>query len=241
MRTVLFSLLTAAALLGAGQGWAQQLPVATDSAARPAASSVTAVAGATDVIVRTNGDELPARVLRITPQVVQYLPVPLAAADPLSAPASDTLLLPAAEVFMIRYANGTKEVLRSVSTSASVPDPRAAIVGLSAPQRYEQGRRDSRRYYKPAQGVFWGTFVGTVATAGYGGLVVGTAVTLTAPPRGNLNAPEPALLNDPAYYNGYAQQAKNRKLGKAAAGFGVGMGTLLVLFTLFAAALSGGV
>ncbi|WP_019948283.1 hypothetical protein [Hymenobacter aerophilus] len=201
-------------LLSAPRTQAQQTPAAPDSTARPAASP----AVATDVIVLTNGDEVSAQVLRITPELVHYL-----------APAAptDTLQLAAAEVFMVRFANGTHEVLRPVPATPATPA--TSLVGLSTAQRYERGRQDSRKYYQPAKGVFWGTFAGTVAGYGYGGLITGGAIALTPPRRHNLNAPEPELLNDPAYYDGYRRQAQNRKLGKAAAGFGVGTGAILVL------------
>ncbi|NVO83649.1 hypothetical protein [Hymenobacter terrestris] len=222
MRTLLFSLLTVTALLGAGQSQAQQTPaVVTDSAAAPVVTLATGAA--TDVIVRTNGDELPARVLRITPQLVRYLPLPPATDSLGQATAADTMQLAATDVFMVRFANGTREVLRAVSASA----PGTSLVGLSTAQRTALGRQDSRKYYKPDKGVFWGTFAATVTTF-YGGPVVGGAIALTPPKRYNLNAPQPDLLNDPAYYDGYRRQAHNRKLGKAAAGLGVGAGTLAV-------------
>ena len=121
---------------------------------------------ATDVIVRTNGEELPARVVRITPQLVRYLPVGPDSLGQAAAAAPDTLQLAAAEVFMVRYANGTQEVLRSAP--ASGPNSGNSLLGLSAAQRQERGRQDSRRYYKPSKGVFWGTLASTVTT-GYGG------------------------------------------------------------------------
>ncbi|RFP64184.1 hypothetical protein D0N36_15310 [Hymenobacter lapidiphilus] len=237
MRTIFFSLLTTTALLVASFSQAQQTPVAPDSSTRPAISPAarTGTGTATDVIVRTNGDELPARVLRITPQLVRYLPLPLPPpTDSLGrATAADTLQLAATDVFMIRYANGTREVLRATSA----PAPGTSLVGLSTAQRTALGRQDSRKYYKPDKGVFWGTFGATLVPAIYGpvgGIITGSVMALTPPPRRNLNAPEPALLDDPAYYNGYRKQAQNRKLGKAAAGFGTGVavGTVILLYLL---------
>ncbi|OWP64327.1 hypothetical protein CDA63_04645 [Hymenobacter amundsenii] len=170
----------------------------------------------------TNGDELPGRVLAILPGYIRYL----AASPGPAGTAPDTLQLATAQVFLIRYVNGTKDVFRPAAAASEAASP---LLGLSTEQRYERGRQDSRRYYQPAKGVFWGTFAGTVATGGYGGPVVGGAIALTPPSRSNLNAPETTLLNDPAYYKGYRQQAQNRKLGKAAAGFGVGLGALATI------------
>ena len=232
MRFLPSSLLALALVLSASFSQAQQTPVAPDSTTRPVISPAvsTQSGAATDVIVRTNGDELPARVLRITPQLVRYLPLPPAPDSLGRATAADTLQLAAADVFMVRFANGTREVLRAA------PAPGTSLVGLSTAQRTALGRQDSRKYYKPDKGVFWGTFGATVATF-YAGPVVGGAIALTPPKRHNLNAPQPDLLNDPAYYDGYRQQAQNRKLGKAAAGLGVGVGTLAVLTTVLIAIL----
>lgn len=191
-----------------------------------------APAPATDVIVRTNGDELPARVLRITPRLVRYLPLPPAPdslGQPPAAAPPDTLELAATDVFMVRFANGSREVLRPAPAASGT-----RLTGLSAAQRTELGRQDSRKYYRPDKGVYWGTMGATVMGWGYGGIAAGSVMALSAPPRRNLNAPQPELLDDPAYYNGYRRQAQSRKLGKAAAGFGtgIGVGIALALFLL---------
>ncbi|MBT2556935.1 hypothetical protein J7E24_04005 [Hymenobacter sp. ISL-91] len=227
-------LLTLSLVLSASFCQAQQTPVAPDSTTRPVIKPAvsTQSGAATDVIVRTNGDELPARVLRITPQLVRYLPLPPATDSLGQAKAADTLQLAATDVFMVRFANGTREVLRATPA----PVPGTSLVGLSTAQRTALGRQDSRKYYKPDKGVFWGTFGATVATF-YGGPIVGGVIALTPPKRYNLTAPQPDLLNDPAYYDGYSRQAQNRKLGKAAAGLGVGAGTLVVVTTVLVAIL----
>ncbi|SDY18861.1 hypothetical protein [Hymenobacter psychrophilus] len=166
-----------------------------------------------DVIVLLNGDELPAQVVRIIPDVVRYLPPPAVDNSP-----ADTLQLAAAKVLLIRYSDGTQKLLRPAEDSASaVP----ALAGLSRGQRYERGRQDARLYYQPAKGVFWGTFASTAA-AGPAGLIVGTAVAATGPPRQSLKTSNPALLTDPTYYAGYQRQAHNRKVGVAAAGLVAG-------------------
>ena len=186
-----------------------------------------------DVIVRVNGDELPARVLVISGTALRYFGVP----DSAHA-ATDTLTLARAEVFMVRFANGTKEVMAPPATAAAdpaaAPEP-ADLAALTLEQRYEKGRHDAQNY-KPAPGVFWGTFGATVGGGMLGGVGAGAAIGLTPPKREHLvtQAPQPQLLADPSYYQGFEKQAQHRKLGKAAAGFGVGVGvqTLLTLTLL---------
>lgn len=211
--------LLVALLLWAAPGRAQQGAPADSAAAAPAPP-----VAATDVIVRTNGDELPGRVLSITPTLIRYMP---------AAPAPpDTLELAATEVFMVRYANGTRELIR-------VARAEAPLVGLSTEQRYLRGRQDSHQFYQPAKGVFWGTFGATLAGYGYGGLLAGGVMALTPPRRQSLraSAPQPQLLDDPDYYRGYRKQAQNRKVGKAAAGFGTGVGVTVVVWTALLLAL----
>ena len=218
-------LLLPSLLLTAERSHAQQLPTRPDSAVTSVPVVAAPATAAPDVIVRTNGDELAGQVISITPELVRYLP---------ATPASpDTISLAATDVFMVRYANGTKELMRA-GTDAVVESP---LVGLNAEQRYLRGRQDSRQYYRPAKGVFWGTFAATVATTGYGGIVTGGVISLVPPPRQNLLAPQPQLLDDPDYYRGYRKQAQNRKVGKAAAGFGVGVAAEAVLLAIFVATL----
>ncbi len=85
-----------AGLLGAGPAAQAQQP------ATPAA---------TDVLLLTTGQEVSGRVLTITPTELTYLP---AAPTP-----SDTLRLPTSSVFLVRYANGTREVLTAPAPVAN--------------------------------------------------------------------------------------------------------------------------
>ncbi|MBC6606051.1 hypothetical protein H8B13_04395 [Hymenobacter sp. BT188] len=174
---------------------------------------VTLSVQAQDTILRTNGDEVKARVLAITPTDVAYVPT----TEP---PTTDTLHLLATEVFLIRYANGTKEVV-------SKPAATAPAIGLSrTPQEMSNlGREDARKYFK-SPGVFWGTAGATfvsIPAYGLGGIATGAAIAATPPKRHNMIVPDQVLLNDPNYVSGYQKQAQRQKLGKAAGGFGVGI------------------
>ena len=182
-------------------------------------------AQAQDTILRTNGDEVKARVLAITPTDVAYVPT--------TEPAStDTLHLLATDVFLIRYANGTKEIVTAAAT--------APAIGLSrTPQEMNNlGREDARKYFK-APGVFWGTAGATfvsIPAYGLGGIATGAAIAATPPKRHNMIVPDQALLNDPNYVSGYQKQAQRQKLGKAAGGFGVGIAAGAVATVVIVAA-----
>jgi hypothetical protein len=184
---------------------------------------------AQDTILRTNGDEVKAQVLAITPTEVAYVPT----TEP---PSTDTLHLAATEVFLIRYANGTKEILHD--TTATGP-----ALGLArTPQEMNnQGRLDAKLYFK-APGAFWGTAGATLVSYGVGGIVTGAVIAASPPKRHNMIVPDQALLNDPNYVSGYQKQAQRQKLGKAASGLGVGLATgVVVMYAVVIAIFSSGV
>jgi hypothetical protein len=170
---------------------------------------------AQDVILQTNGEEQPGKVLTITPDFITYLSS--------EAGRSDTLHLAASSVFLIRYANGTKEVITKLM---EVPTERP----MSKEEAYTRGKLDARRYYR-APGAFWGTYGATVATF-YGGPIVGVAIAATKPKPRNFIVPEAKLLQDPNYTAGYQRQAQNKKIGSAAGGLGAGVGTIVVAFAV---------
>lgn len=169
---------------------------------------LTVRAAAQDVILQTSGEELTGKVLAITPEFVTYV-----------GPAADTLRLAAGQVFLIRYANGTKEV---VTRPTAAPAP-----GLSREAAYAQGRRDARAHFR-APGAFWGTYAATVAT-GYGGLAAGLAVSFVKPNPHSFIVPDAELLKNPDYVQGYQRQAQNKRIGSAAGGFGAGVGTMVAI------------
>lgn len=172
-------------------------------------------ATAQDVILQTNGEELPSKVLTITPELVTYV-----------SPTADTLRLAATQVFLIRYANGTREVLTR-PTAAPAP----GLTGLSTEAAYARGRRDARTHFR-ASGVFWGTYAATVGTVGYlgiGGVATGVAISMSEPKTKNFIVPDATLLQNPDYVKGYRHQARNKKIGNVAGGYGAGVGTVVAL------------
>ncbi|RSK46353.1 hypothetical protein [Hymenobacter perfusus] len=177
-------------------------------------------AAAQDVILQTNGEERTGKVLAITPELVTYV-----------TPTADTLRLAAIQVFLIRYANGTKEVLNHPAAAPTA----APAPGLTKEAAYAQGRRDARTHFR-ASGVFWGTYAATVVT-GYGGVATGLAVSLVQPNPRNFIVPDADLLKNPDYVQGYRRQAQNKKIGSAAGGFGAGVGTIVVLAAVLIASL----
>lgn len=163
-----------------------------------------------DAIIRVDGDEIKARILTVGPDTIRYV-----RHDP---PGPDTLRIAATDVFMLRYANGTREVIRHPMASGTTQ--------LSRPEALQRGAADARQYFR-APGAFWGTYGATLLNP-MAGLVTGVVVGSIRPPEYRLTVSDPVLLQNPDYVRGYRQQAKNKKLGKAAAGFGAGVCTFVV-------------
>ena len=177
-----------------------------------------AAAAATDVILRADGEEIPGRVLTISPLEIRYL-----------APgATDTLRLATAEVFLIRYANGTREVLRQLPTAAAAPAAPDLLPGLSLPQRRQLATQAAARSYTTT-GPFWISLGSTL----YLGPLIGVAVPASMAPHpvalNRLQAPRPELLNDPVYGDAYRREAQRLKRNRAWGGYAVGTGAWLVV------------
>jgi len=169
---------------------------------------------AQDVIVKIHGDELKAKVLEITPtNIIYQLP---------DAPDSVKQTIAKAEVFMLRYANGTKEVFSENLPSGTIAKPDPAHM-------YQKGRQDARLHYNGT-----GAMLGSAASILLAG-PVGPVIIGAVKPRAHNNHALPyTLLQDPNYVRGYEKQAHNRKIGKVAIGTGLGVGAsvLLILLTI---------
>lgn len=169
---------------------------------------------AQDVIIKVSGDEIKANVLEITlTQIIYSLP--------------DTTLnekhsILKSEVFMVRFANGTKEVFQeNLPLISETADPAAM---------YLRGQQDARLYYK-GEGALWGAAATMILVGPAGPVVIGAVK-----PKAHRNVvPSHALLADVNYVRGYEKQAHKRKIGKAAVGAGIGTG-IMVAFLVIALA-----
>ncbi len=190
------------------------LAAASHAAAQPTTT--------TDIILRTDGTEISGRVVIITSVQVRYLP-------PASA---DTLRLAAADVFLVRYANGTREVLHPVASTVALNAARTPapdlLPGLSDLERTALGRRDARRSYRSG-GPFWGSFAASLGAGPLLGIIAPACIAPRPVADYNLRAPQPVLLTDFAYGGAYRQEARRLKRGRAWAGYSVGLGVLVML------------
>ncbi|GAB3829804.1 hypothetical protein [Hymenobacter jeollabukensis] len=149
----------------------------------------------------------------------------------------------------------TQLPLDSVTALMTAPDTALALLQpLSAPERYALGRANAKHDYHPPKGTFWiGMGTGFVAPTlllpapfplglvGSAGSAVAIGMVKPKPERLQASAQRPALLRDADYQKGYAHQARNKKLGRTMAGWGVGTALWVgALVITLAALLSGG-
>jgi hypothetical protein len=170
---------------------------------------------AQDVIVKLNGDEIPARVKEITLQNIYY-----------QHPDSVKGLVHSitrADIFMVKFANGTKEVFEeNISESEAIITPQ---------QMYEIGRQDAKDLYK-GNGAMWGS--AACALVFPYGLVGSAAIGLTRPKAYNNPVSNRSYLADQNYVNGYEIQAGKKKTKKTLAGAGIGFAVIgAILATTF--------
>ena len=176
--------------------------------------ALTQNAFAQDRIVKLNGDEILARVLEIGLQEVKFQHP-----DSLQGVLHS---MPKSDIFMIQFANGTKEVFSQNLTenqpqNLSHADPNSM---------YQLGREDARRLYK-GNGAMWGS-AGCALFLPYG-LAGSAAIGLVRPRAFRNPVSNISYLADPNYVKGYEQQAHRKKVGKVAAGAGIGVATITAI------------
>ncbi|MBC5994120.1 hypothetical protein [Pontibacter cellulosilyticus] len=167
---------------------------------------------AQDKIIKQNGEEIKARVVEIKLQEIVFQHP-----DSLTG----TLYhLPKTDVFMIQFANGTKEVF-----AQNVAEASAEGVNISNPEEmYELGRDDARKMYR-GNGAMWGS-AGCAFVFPYG-LAGSAAIGLTKPKAHRNPVSNVSYLADPNYVRGYEMQAHRKKAGKVVAGAGIGFVTAI--------------
>ncbi|AKQ45312.1 hypothetical protein TH63_06145 [Rufibacter radiotolerans] len=168
---------------------------------------------AQDIIYKTSGDEVSAKIMEISTTKITFKQPNLF---------SDSLFtLPHKDVFMVKYANGEKELMQPAVEEAA-PEP----VKRNPLQMAQLGRLDARKYYKSNKGIAGGAISGFL-------FFPAALVVAAVPPKITLNdGPDPQLLSNPYYYKGFRSQAHKRKLGKVAIGTGVGLLGLIVFSSL---------
>lgn len=184
---------------------------------------------AQDRILDVEGNEYTVTVTEITPDSIRYKEI--------TGVTQKVQAMPLAQVFMISFKNGTKQVFFDYEAAAGSNTENEAPPILSKQQYYQLGKLEARKYYK-SNGAFWGTFGATFIPPlfPFGGIAAGTAVSLATPYHRKVITSNPEYKQNPDFMLGYNNQAKKKKLASAAGGLGAAVG---VIFVVAAISLSG--
>jgi hypothetical protein len=189
-----------------------------------------AVAYGQDIIIKKSGEEVTAKVVRVDTDTIHYRMLSDA-----NGPLYYVLRQDVAQL-QLATEPGQKQLNQLPVANAGTDEYATTATGRAGTARSStysdaelvyKGRQDALIYYK-GQGPLWGT-AGATFLFPPAGLVVGI-VTAAVPP--NIDAtfnPNVQLMQEPVYRQAFQKQANRRKVGKSAAGFGIGFGSLLAL------------
>lgn len=173
---------------------------------------------AQDRIVTIEGDEILCKVKIVDTAFIHYLPKDTAA-DTLTYLA-EMQQIRIKEVFMITYANGSKDVFTE-NLPGEKPEETANTNTIAANnEMFALGQEDAKQRFDGT-----GAFV-----AGFIGLVPGAIVAVTTPQIRPSKVSDPSLITDDNYRRGYKKAASNKKLKNAAAGYAAGRIATIMFF-----------
>lgn len=162
---------------------------------------------AQDVITKTNGEQINARVLEVWPSEIKYTVYH----------DSDSILYGIAtnDIQHIRYEDGRTDSLKDATQ-------------LYSGNPFEQGDKDARKYYKGYRSAGTSTVViGLLSPAA--GLIPAIACSATPPANRSLGYPSAELMRNKDYASGYRFRARRIKQGKVWTNWGIAMGVNLGL------------
>lgn len=174
---------------------------------------------AQDIILTKNGGEIVGKVVHIGADSVVY--------RYFSDAGGPAYSLPRREVAHVKRMN--------TATPVSAPEKSYEQEALGLQERQElivQAKLDAKAYYK-GKGAFWTTMGSTIFNP-LAGFATGTVISAVRPNLESDYNPNRHLLKDPVYRNAYEEQARRRKIGKVAGGFGAGVAVVSLLSVLVA-------
>jgi hypothetical protein len=172
------------------------------------AISFSTISFSQDLITKKNGEEIKAKILEVTQSEIKYKNF-----DQQSGP---LFTIQKSEIFMIRYENGTKDILNSKNS----PDiSTKAVVDAKA------------NYKGKNSGAGW-TTAATVVFSPVLGVIPAAICSSNEPDDENLNIPDNELTKNSEYKKAYAEQAHKIKKKKVWTNFGIGSGAWVLLILL---------
>jgi hypothetical protein len=167
-----------------------------------------------DIITKKNGEDFKAKVIEVTPTDISY--------KKFDAPDGPTYKILKADVLMVRYKDGTKDVFAE-SQSTSTEDMKV------------KGRKDANANYKGANsGAGW-TMASTIVLSPLVGVIPAAICSSSEPLDNNLKVRNAELMKNDAYSQAYIEQAHKIKKNRIWRSFGVGAGVWTVLIIVLGA------
>lgn len=173
--------------------------------------AISSGANAQDILTKKNGEELEVKITEISKSQVKY--------TLFESPTGPTYVEEKADLLMVKFENGKKEVFTS-TTSDAAP---ATAEGM-----YFKGQMDAKENYKKYTGAGTGTFFTSLIAGPLLGLIPAIACSSKEPSIQNLGYTNADLMKNAEYNRGYVEAAKKKKSGKVWKNYGIGAGIALV-------------
>lgn len=186
---------------------------------------VAAKANCQDIIIKKSGEQIIGKVVALGDETIQYRYF-----SDLNGPVKT---MPRSEVAQVKLVADVDPVALAAHTYT---DEKTSINELA--QLRLQAKLDANNYYK-AKGVFWTTMGSTIIHPA-AGLATGAVISAVPPAIDSDYNPNRHLMKEPAYREAYQKQARKRKMGNAAAGFGAGAAVLSIIYMVVVIGVVGG-
>lgn len=176
-----------------------------------------------DLITKVTGEEISANVIEVGETEIQF--------KKFNNPDGPTYIMNRDDILMIRYENGTKDVINEIAEATQS----ILVETTDGEKLYLRGSADALRYYRGYKPAATGTLVSGLVFLPAG--LVPAIITSAVPPKEeNLNYPSIELMQNVDYYNGYTQRARSMKQAKVWTNLGIAFGVNLVGFILLGVA-----
>jgi hypothetical protein len=174
-----------------------------------------------DVIFFKNGNEINSKIIEIALYEIKYKKI-----ENIDGP---TITIPKSDVLMIKYANGTKDIINTANTNTVQP---VVETPSTSTDICTDAIMDANNFYVGKNcGSGWTTATTIIATPILG-IIPAVACSSSEPQTQNLGFPKSELMKDPNYSRCYREQAHSIKKKKIWRNFGIGTGIWLALYIL---------
>jgi hypothetical protein len=174
-----------------------------------------------DIITKKNGEEIKAKVTEITGTEVKY--------KKFEYQTGPIYTVSKSEIFMVKYENGSKDILNEVTASPTVNTNTSDANNV---EMEEKGRQDAIMFYKGKNSGAGGTAATVILTSPILGLIPAIACSSSEPSDENLRYKNSQLMKNADYNRAYTEQAHKIKKKKIWTAFGIGSVIWLALIII---------